>query len=183
MSAALRGALLLAVLLAALGLAWRAAATHYTNQGRAQVQARWDAAVRQQERDHARATAAAQERERRAEQQAQAAADDNARRIAARETALRGHAAGLERDLERLRHELAAADAAFAGFRASRADASAAAGADAAAAGARELFRQCAGRYAGMAANAAGLAAQVTGLQDHLRIVLPAAAAGPEPAR
>lgn len=181
MSLLIRAALALAVALSGF-VGWGAIASHYIDQGRAEVQQRWDKAVLQQERDHGKAIAQQTEKERATEQAAQKAAEQSLQEAARRDAARDRRVADLRRAADGLRRELAAADAAHAAYRAARPDAAAGAALDATAARARELFGACAGRYASVAASAAGLASQVMGLQDHLIIVQPEAAALLEPA-
>lgn len=180
MSIAIKLALALVVALASY-FGTNALTEHYRAQGRAEVQAKWDAANLKQERDHAKAVAESEIQERAKERAAQVASEENARAAAQREAVLRSRAADLDRSVDGLRRELAATDRAFAAYRAARPDAAALSESDAAAAGARELLGQCAGRYAGMAESAAGLADQVIGLQAHVLVIQPEAARLMEP--
>lgn len=148
---------------------------HYIDQGRTEVRAQWSAHIIEQERDHATAIAKQQEKQREKEQAAQNEADANSAEIAKRLQSLQANNDDLQRALDGLQRELAAADTVLDAYRRTYpdADAPASARADAASSVTRQLFGQCAQRYAGLAKSAADRASQVIGLQDHLMIVQP----------
>ena len=93
-----------------------------------------------------------------------------------RENVLRRRADAAERTADGLRGTIARLDTESRARRAEGTCAAAEREADAAAT-ARELLSTCAGRYTAMAAEAGGLANQVMGLQDHVVVVQPEAAA------
>ena len=95
---------------------------------------------------------------------------------AQREKRLLDRADAAERTADGLRGTIARLDTESRARRAEGTCAAAEREADAAAT-ARELLSTCAGRYTAMAAEAGGLANQVMGLQDHVVVVQPEAAA------
>lgn len=169
--------LLLALVIAAAGLFGVSAYNaHYIDQGRADVQAKWDAAEKTRVAAEQKAMLERQQEERAKEQAMQRAHEQQEVERAQREQALENRAAALQRTNDGLRGTIARLDAASRERRAASASAAADVEADAAAR-ARELLASCADEYRGMAASAAGLANQVIGLQEHIVIIQPEAAA------
>ncbi len=154
-------------------LAWGADAlrTHWMDAGRAEVQARWDAARMADQAASANSQAAAQAAARAAEQILTERNEEIDRAYTERETALRGRAAALDAELGRLRGAVVSARAGASAGSPGAAPAAAASGADGGAADAGELLLECSRAYADVAGAADGLASQVTGLQDWVRLV------------
>ena len=142
---------------------------HYRDQGRTEVQDKWDAAKREDQRLAEKARSAKQTAERGKEQGMARKAEENARAQAKRDQ-------DLQRSDDGMRSTIAGADAGSAARRAAGSCAAADAEAHDAAT-ARALLGTCTGRYRAMAEDAAGLATQVTDLQDHVVVVQPEAAA------
>lgn len=168
----------------AAGLALAAVATfgvtscqeHYREQGRVAVRAEWIEADKARELAESQAALARDKAEREKEQTMTKEAETHALQATKREAALRDQLAAVVRSNDGLQRELARADAASGERRAAGTCPAADAEADAAAA-ARGVLGACADRYRAMAADAAGLAEQVVGLQDHVVVVQPAARA------
>ena len=149
---------------------------HYRDQGRTEVQAKWDKAKAEDERLAANARAAKQASARAEEQQKARKAEENARAQHKRDQALAAGNAGVQRSADGLRGDVAAAD----GHSSARRAAGTCAAADAEAheaATARALLGTCSDRYRAVAKDAAELAAAVNDLQDHVIVVQPEAAA------
>lgn len=169
----LLGALLVAAM-ALLGM--RNCTEGLREQGREQVRAEWAAVDARRQADE---QAAALERERLERAKELRMQQDKERADAQgeqREQGLRARVADLQRRNDGLRSQLAAAGDASRTRRATGTCAAADAEADAAAT-ARGLLGACADRYGAVAQSAAELASQVIGLQDHVLVLQPQAAA------
>lgn len=165
-----------AAALLALGAAGvRGCQEHYRGQGRDEVQARWDAERREQARMAEAARAQRERAEREKEQTMARAAEENARVQTEREEAVARGDAGVQRSADGLRGAIAGRDAASRARRAASTCPTADAEADEAAT-ARALLGACTGEYRELAKDAAALATQVIGLQDHIVVVQPEAA-------
>ncbi len=145
-------------------------------QGRVEVRAQWIDADKTRELAESQNTIERQRAERDKEQTMAKEAETHALAATKREAVLRDQLAAIVRSHGGLQRELARADADSAQRRAAGTCPAADAEADAAAA-ARGLFGACADRYRSMAADAAGLASQVVGLQDHVLVLQPDARA------
>lgn len=159
----------------------RSCQEHYRGQGRGEVQAAWDA-ERLEQRRMAETARANREREERTKEQTMArGAEENERvQIQREETTVRHDTRG-QRSVDGLRGAIASADAGSSARRAAGTCPTAEAEAHEAAT-ARALLGTCSGRYRELAKDAADLADQVTGLQDHILLVQPEAAINAEPA-
>ena len=164
-----------AALLAAGAAGVRGCQEHYRSQGRDEVQARWDDERRENARIAAAARAAHERTQRAKEQTMARAAEENARVQMQREQAVAHGAAGVQRSADGLRDAIAQHDAASRSRGAAGTCPAASAEADEAAT-ARALLGACAGEYRELAQDAASLAVQVRGLQDHIVAVQPEAA-------
>ena len=149
---------------------------HYRDQGRTEVQDKWDAAKREDQRLAEKARSAKQTAERGKEQGMARKDEENARAQAKRDQDLQRRSADLQRSDDGMRGAITSANSASTGRRAAGTCPAADAEADDAAT-ARALLGTCTGRYRAMAEDAAGLATQVTDLQDHVVVVQPEAAA------
>ncbi|CAM5787503.1 hypothetical protein ACFOHU_07945 [Ottowia pentelensis] len=149
---------------------------HYREQGRVAVRAEWIEADKARELRETAATLAREKSERAKEQRQTQEAEANALAATQREAALRDRLDTVVRSHDGLQRELARANAASGDRRAAGTCPAADAEADAAAT-ARGVLGACADRYRAMAADAAGLASQVVGLQDHVLVLQPAARA------
>ena len=166
------GAALLALAVAGV----RGCQEHYRGQGRDEVQTQWSAERREQAR-LAEAAHAQREREQREKEHTMArAAEENARVQTEREEAVARGAAGVQRSADGLRSTIAGRDAASRARRAAGTCPAASTEADEAAT-ARALLGACTGEYRELAHDAAALATQVMGLQDHVLVLQPEAAA------
>lgn len=149
-----------ASVLVILGALW-AFGHHQREQGRAEVQVRWDRAV-----DAQKIAQAKQDREAAAESLRQFRNVERSRENDLRIQQARATAdAGARNELDRLRRAIAAANSSAEQGR----DAEAVIRANAAAKVARDLFGDCASEYQAMAGEAGGLAAKVIELQGFLR--------------
>lgn len=153
---------------------------HYRAQGRAEVQAQWDAAEARRTAQEQRLAAEREQAERHKEQVMQRQHEQKEAQRVKSQQDLQSRIADLEQRNRGLLDAIAARDAASHAQRATGTCAAAESEAHAAAQ-ARNLLAACATRYGVMAADAAGLAGQVIGLQDHITIVQPAAAQLLEP--
>lgn len=149
---------------------------HYREQGRAQVRTEWRTADTKRLADERQALIAKQAAERTEEQRMARAAEEKNRDAFRREEILLGRAAAAERAADGLRGTLARLDADSRGRRAEGTCPAAEREADDAAA-ARGLLGACVGRYRELGQAAGELASQVMGLQDHVVVVQPEAAA------
>lgn len=163
-------------LLATAALGVRSCQEHYREQGRVEVRQQWIEADKARDLRETAETLAREKSERAKEQRQTQEAEANALSAIKREAALRDRLAAIVRSHDGLQRELARASAASDERRAAGTCAAADAEADAAAT-ARGLLGACADRYRSMAADAAGLAEQVIGLQDHVTVVQPEARA------
>lgn len=145
-------------------------------QGREQVRAEWITADNARIAAERAAVIERQRTEREKELRMAREAEEKAREQAERDEALRARAAAAERAVAGLQRALSQANARSAQRRAAGTCPAADAEADAAAQ-ARALLERCAGRYRAVGARAAELASQVIGLQDHVVVVQPEAAA------
>lgn len=161
-----------AALLGAATLGVRGLQEHYREQGRTEINAKWAEAKRLDEKARAE-----KERGERAKEQGMARkAEENARAQLKRDQGLQLGAAAVQRSADGLHGDIASVD----GQSNARRNAGTCAAADAEAheaATARALLGTCSDRYRAMAQDAAGNAAQVNDLQDHLVVVQPEAAA------
>ena len=146
------------------------------DEGRAEVREQWAQADAQRELKERQALINRQNTEREKERRMARQAEEKEREQVQREEGLRQRALAAERTADGLRGTVARRDADSRARRAAGTCAAAEREADDAAT-ARELLGACAGRYAGVAAEAGRLAAQVMGLQDHIVVVQPDAAA------
>ena len=169
-------ALAAAALVGALLLGVRSCQEYYREQGREEVRTEWSSADNQRELEERQAVIDKQRAERAEEQRMARAAEEKDREQTHRENVLRRRADAAERTADGLRGTIARLDTESRARRAEGTCAAAEREADAAAT-ARELLSTCAGRYTAMAAEAGGLANQVMGLQDHVVVVQPEAAA------
>lgn len=163
-------------LLGAVALGLRNCAEGLREEGRMEVRAEWIAADNQRKAEERKALIDRQRNERAEEQRMARAAEEKDREQTHRENVLRRRADAAERTADGLRGTIARRNADSRDRRAEGTCAAAEREADAAAT-ARELLSTCAGRYTAMAAEAGGLANQVMGLQDHVVVVQPEAAA------
>ena len=145
-------------------------------EGRVEVRGKWIAADNARKLKEREAQLDKQRTERAEEQRMARAAEEKNREAFRREEILLDRALAAERSADGLRGTIARLDSASRSRRAEGSCAAAEREADAAAT-ARELLSTCAGRYTAMAAEAGGLANQVMGLQDHVVVVQPEAAA------
>lgn len=164
-----------AALLALAAVGVRSCQEHYRDQGREQVQQRWDADRAEQARTAERARANRSEEERAKELTMARGAEENARAQTKRDDAVARRDVGVQRSLDGMRGAIARADTSSAGRRAASTCPAASAEADEAAT-ARALLGACAGRYRELDREAAELASQVIGLQDHIVVLQPEAA-------
>ena len=141
-----------------------------------EVRAEWIAADNQRELEERQAVIDKQRAERAEEQRMAREKEKKDHEQAQREKRLLDRADAAERTADGLRGTIARLDTESRARRAEGTCAAAEREADAAAT-ARELLSTCAGRYTAMAAEAGGLANQVMGLQDHVVVVQPEAAA------
>ena len=165
-----------AALLALVVAGVRGCQEHYRGQGRDEVQARWDTERREQDRMAAAARAQRERTEREKEQTMARGAEENARVQIQREEAVARGDAGVQRSADGLRGTIARQDADSRARRAASTCPAADVEADEAAT-ARALLGACTGEYRELAKDAAALATQVMGLQDHIVVVQPEAAA------
>lgn len=154
----------------------RSCQEYYRDQGRVEVRTKWIDADKQREANERAALIAKQKAERDEEQRMARAAEEKALELSKREEQLRGRAVAAERRVNGLLGQLASLDAASRDRRAEGTCPTADAEANEATK-ARELLGRCAGRYRDMGERATELASQVMGLQDHLVIAQPEAAA------
>lgn len=164
-----------AALLALAAVGVRSCQEHYRGEGRDEVQRRWDADRTEQARTAERARANRSEDERAKETTMARGAEENARAQAKRDEAVASRDAGVQRSLDGMRGAIARADGDSAARRAAGTCPAASAEADEAAT-ARALLGACTGRYRELDKEAAELASQVIGLQDHIMVVQPEAA-------
>ena len=169
-------ALAAAALVGALLLGVRSCQEHYREQGREEVRTEWSSADNQRELEERQAVIDPQRAERAEEQRMAREKEKKDHEQAQREKRLLDRAVAAERAADGLRGTIARLDTESRDRRAEGTCAAAEREADAAAT-ARELLSTCAGRYTAMAAEAGGLANQVMGLQDHVVVVQPEAAA------
>lgn len=163
-------------LLGAVALGLRNCAEGLREEGRMEVRAEWIAADNQRELEERQAVIDKQRAERAEEQRMAREKEKKDHEQAQREKRLLDRADAAERTADGLRGTIARLDTESRARRAEGTCAAAEREADAAAT-ARELLSTCAGRYTAMAAEAGGLANQVMGLQDHVVVVQPEAAA------
>lgn len=171
-----------AAVLGAATLGVRGCAEGLREQGRVEVREQWLDADKARD---ARETAAAlaREREQRAREQRQTMEfEKNVLAATKREAALRDRLASIVRSHDGLQRELARESAASSERRSAGTCAAADAEADAAQR-ARGVVAACADRYRAVAADASRLASQVVGLQEHVIVLQPEAAALLEEAR
>ena len=171
-----------AALTAALLLGVRNCQEGLRDEGRAEVREQWAQADNARALAEAQALADMQQRARDEEQRMAREAEEKDRATVVRENALRQRAESAERANDGLRGTIARLDAASRDRRAEGSCPAAEREADAAAT-ARGLLGTCSVRYRELAADAGGLASQVIGLQDHVVVVQPQAAALIEDAR
>ena len=164
------------VLLVALLFGARGCADGLREEGREQVRQEWHQADTARISAERQAALARQQDEREKEQRMTRESEENALEAARREQALRDRAADLQRRNDGLRNTIARLDADSRALRAAGTCAAADAEADAAAR-ARSVVTACASEYRSMGTRAAELASQVIGLQDHVAVVQPEAAA------
>ena len=169
-------ALAAAALVGALLLGVRSCQEYYREQGREEVRTEWSSADNQRELEERQAVIDKQRAERAEEQRMAREKEKKDHEQAQREKRLLDRADAAERTADGLRGTIARLDTESRARRAEGTCAAAEREADAAAT-ARELLSTCAGRYTAMAAEAGGLANQVMGLQDHVVVVQPEAAA------
>ena len=169
-------ALAAAALVGALLLGVRSCQEYYREQGREEVRTEWSSADNQRELEEREAVIDKQRAERAEEQRMAREKEKKDHEQAQREKRLLDRADAAERTADGLRGTIARLNADSRDRRAEGTCAAAEREADAAAT-ARELLSTCAGRYTAMAAEAGGLANQVMGLQDHVVVVQPEAAA------
>lgn len=169
-------ALAAAALVGALLLGVRSCQEYYREQGREEVRTEWSSADNQRELEEREAVIDKQRAERAEEQRMAREKEKKDHEQAQREKRLLDRADAAERTADGLRGTIARLDTESRARRAEGTCAAADREADAAAT-ARELLSTCAGRYTAMAAEAGGLANQVMGLQDHVVVVQPEAAA------
>ena len=130
---------------------------HQKQQGRAEVQAKFDAYIAKQTADTLQASLANQETsllKQKAVDRSRQDDFENTKKLAAANSNLRGAVAGLRNTIATLDHSAKAGDAT-----------QASAGTDEAATVARDLLGECADQYIDVAREAGELAAQVIGLQ------------------
>lgn len=133
---------------------------HQKQQGRAEVQAKFDAYIAKQTADTLQASLANQETsllKQRAVDRSRQNDHENTKRLAAANAGLRGTVAGLLDDIAAANNQPKAGD-----------PTQASPGTDDAAKVARELLGECASRYAEVAGEAGELAKQVIGLQGFI---------------
>ena len=174
-------ALLLKLLLAAVAVVGlvqgvRGCQERLREQGRVEVREQWTTADNARISAERQATIDKQRTEREEEQRMARAAEEKALAQSRRDEALLKRADAAERDVGRMRLKLAEANARSTERRAAGTCPAADAEADEAAK-ARELLGRCSVRYAAMGKRASELASQVIGLQDHVVVVQPEAAA------
>ena len=177
-----QGLLLLGKVLGGLGLAAavffgaRSCQEHYRYQGRVEIREQWMAADNQRELRERQALIDRQRAEREDEQRMAREKEKKDHEQAQREKRLLDRAVAAERAADGLRGTIARLNADSRDRRAEGTCAAAEREADAAAT-ARELLGACAGRYRALGQGADELASQVMGLQDHVVVVQPEAAA------
>lgn len=164
-----------AALLGAVTMGVRSCAEGLREEGRVQVREQWLKADNQRELQERQALIDKQRTEREKEQRMARQAEEKEREQTQREDALRQRALAAERTADGLRGAVARLDEQSRARRAAGTCPAAEREADEAAT-ARELLSACAGRYTAMATEAASLANQVMGLQDHVVVVQPEAA-------
>lgn len=145
-----------AAVLAIVGALW-GYGHHQKQQGRAEVQAKFDAYIAKQTADTLQASLANQETsllKQKAVDRSRKNDHENTKKLAAANAGLRGTVAGLLSDIAALNNSTQAGD-----------PAQARPGTDDAAKTARELLGECAASYSAMAGKAGELAKQVVGLQ------------------
>jgi hypothetical protein len=169
-------ALAAAALVGALLLGVRSCQEYYREQGREEVRTEWSSADNQRELEERQAVIDKQRAERAEEQRMAREKEKKDHEQAQREKRLLDRAVAAERAADGLRHTIARLDADSRDRRAEGTCAAAEREADAAAT-ARELLSACAGRYRALGQGADELASQVMGLQDHVVVVQPEAAA------
>lgn len=169
-------ALAAAALVGALLLGVRSCQEHYREQGREEVRTEWSSADNQRELEERQAVIDKQRAERAEEQRMAREKEKKDHEQAQREKRLLDRAVAAERAADGLRGTIARLNADSRDRRAEGTCAAAEREADAAAT-ARELLGACAGRYRALGQGADELASQVMGLQDHVVVVQPEAAA------
>lgn len=148
-----------AAVLAIVGALWGFGA-HQKQQGRAQVQAQFNAYIAQQTADTLQASLANQETsllKQKAVDRSRQNDYENTKKLAAANAGLRGTVAGLLSDIAALNSQPKAGDATEAST-----------GTDDAAKTARDLLGECTSRYSAVAGEAGELAKQVVGLQGYV---------------
>lgn len=165
-----------AVLLGGALLGLRGCHEGLREEGRAEVRLDWISADNARELQERQALIDKQRSEREQEQRMARAAEEKDREQSQREEDLRRRAVAAERAADGLRGTIARLDAESRARRGAGTCAAAEREADAAAT-ARGLLAACSGRYTALAAHAGELASQVIGLQDHIVVVQPEAAA------
>jgi hypothetical protein len=148
-----------AAVLAILGALW-GFGHHQKQQGRAEIQAKFDAYIAKQTADTLQASLANQETsmlKQRAADRSRLNDYENTKKLAAANAGLRGTVAGLLGDIATLNSRPKASDATEASARA-----------DGDAQVARELLGECASKYSELAGEAGELAKQVIGLQGFI---------------
>lgn len=136
---------------------------HQKQQGRAEVQAKFDAYIAKQTADTLQASLANQETsllKQRAVDRGREDDYENTKKLAAANVNLRGAVAGLRDTIAAIDHSAKAGDAT-----------QASSGTDDSAKVARDLLGECADRYIDVAREAGELAAQVIGLQGFVRSI------------
>ncbi len=169
-------ALAAAALVGALLLGVRSCQEYYREQGREEVRTEWSSADNQRELEERQAVIDKQRAERAEEQRMAREKEKKDHEQAQREKRLLDRAVAAERAADGLRGTIARLNADSRDRRAEGTCAAAEREADAAAT-ARELLGACAGRYRALGQGADELASQVMGLQDHVVVVQPEAAA------
>lgn len=163
-------------LLGAVALGLRNCAEGLREEGRMEVRAEWIAADNQRKAEERKALIDRQRNERAEEQRMAREKEKKDHEQAQREKRLLDRAVAAEHTADGLRDTIAQRDAESRDRRAQGTCAAAEREADDAAT-ARGLLGACAGRYTELAAEAGRLADQVMGLQDHIVVVQPEAAA------
>ena len=169
-------ALAAAALVGALLLGVRSCQEYYREQGREEVRTEWSSADNQRELEERQAVIDKQRAERAEEQRMAREKEKKDHEQAQREKRLLDRAVAAEHTADGLRGTIARLDTESRARRAEGTCAAAEREADDAAT-ARGLLGACAGRYTELAAEAGRLADQVMGLQDHIVVVQPEAAA------
>lgn len=152
-----------AAVLAIVGALW-GFGYHQKQQGRADIQAKFDAYITKQTADTLQASLANQETsllKQRAVDRSRQNDHENTKKLAAANAGLRGTVAGLLSDIAAFNHSAHTGDAT-----------QTSAGTDDAAKVARELLGECASRYSTVAGEAGELAKQIIGLQGFIHAAL-----------